>query len=304
VAPSAKVPENKKPDGPEVPPGVAFVPDQTYCTLADGSTLKLDVAYPKKGIRPFPTVVLFHGAGLSPGRSACRPLQWKLAAEGYLAAAVGYRKEAKHRFPSQVHEAKAAVRWLRANAEQYPIDKDRIAAVGYSAGGHLACLLGVTTSKDGLEGDLGHADQSSAVQAVVSYYGPTDLASLHKDLATGGPLDVPQRWLKTSLEAWLGGTPEQQAERYRQASPISYARRNAPPTLLLHGTADRLVPCEQSRQYARKLREAGAAVELLELKEAPHNCTSKHEEKADAAMLGFLAQQLKERPRAGIRTPR
>jgi acetyl esterase/lipase len=291
------VPETKKPDDPEVPPGAAFVPDLTYCTLVDGTTLKLDVAHPKKGTGPFPTVALFHGAGLSPGRSACRPLQWKLAADGYLAAAVGYRKEPKHRFPSQVHEAKAAVRWLRANAEKYPIDKDRIAVVGYSAGGHLACLLGAITSKDGLEGDLGHADQSSAVQAVVSYYGPTDLASLHKDLATGGPLDVPQRWLKASLEAWLGGTPEQQAERYRQASPISYARRSGPPTLLLHGTADRLVPCEQSRRYAWKLREAGAEVVLLELKDAPHDFTGKHEEQADAAMLEFLAKHLKKQPR-------
>jgi acetyl esterase/lipase len=293
VAPSAKVPESKKPDGPEAPPGVAFVPDQTYCTLADGTTLQLDVAYPKKGIGPFPTVVLFHGAGLSPGRIACRPLQLKLAAEGYVAAAVGYRKEAKHRFPSQVHEAKAAVRWLRAKAEQYPIDKDRIAAVGYSAGGHLACLLGVTTSKDGLEGDLGHADQSSAVQAVVSYYGPTDLASLHKDLAAEGSLALPRTWLKTSLEAWLGGTPEQQAERYRQASPISYARRSAPPTLLLHGTADRLVPIDQSCRYAKKLTGAGVEVRLLTLENAPHDFTNEHEKQANATALEFLEKHLK-----------
>jgi dipeptidyl aminopeptidase/acylaminoacyl peptidase len=116
--------------------------------------------------------------------------------------------------------------------------------------------------------------------------------------------------MKFALEKFLGGSPAaldlragllcgataKLVGRYAQASPITYAAKDDPPTLLLHGTADRLVLCEQSRRYVRKLREAGATFELLELEDAPHDFTGAPEEKANAAMRAFLAQHLKERP--------
>jgi acetyl esterase/lipase len=254
------------------------------------------------GAGPFPVVVILHGGGwFYNSRKTHVPLILKLAQQGYVAATLSHRYSRQVPFPARVHDIKAAVRWLRAHAGAYQIDPERFAALGYSSGGHLACMLGSTSPADGLEGAGGHADQSSRVQAVVSYYGITDLAGLH-EACTQGDVPLPERLvMKSALEFFLGGPPSQLAKRYAKASPITYARKGAAPTLLLHGTADRKVPIEQSRQYARKLREAGAEVKPFELEEAPHDFTGAPEERANAAMRAFLAQQLKKRlgPAAG-----
>jgi acetyl esterase/lipase len=299
-----------KAEGPQVPADVQYVPDLTYCTI--GTTrLLLDVAYPKKGTGPFPAVVLLHGGGWClGGRKSNVPLALKLAHEGYVAVPVSHRLSGEAPFPAAIHDVKCAVRWLRAHAQTYPIDPERIAALGYSAGGHLACLLGATGGLARFEGDGGHRDQSSRVQAVVSYYGLTDLASLHDGCLRSDLPAFERTLMKFALEKFLVGSPAaldlraglwcgttaKPVGRYVQASPLTHATKDAPPTLLLHGTADRLVPCEQSRQYAQKLREVGAKVELLELKDAPHDFSGKPEEQVNAAMLAFLAQHLKERP--------
>src|SRR6185312_16329435 len=99
-----------------------------------------------------------------------------LARRGYVAVSPDYRLAPRDHFPAQIEDCKAVVRWLRANAEKYHINPQRIGAFGFSAGAHLACLLGVTSKDEGLDGNGGNAEQSSAVQAVVSFFGPTDLA--------------------------------------------------------------------------------------------------------------------------------
>jgi RNA polymerase sigma-70 factor (subfamily 1) len=282
--------------GPRVPPGVRYLPDLTYRT-AGKTVLKLDLARPKKGAGPFPAVVCIHGGGwLRSSRKAHVPLILKLARDGYVAVTVSYRYATTKKFPAPVHDVKAAVRWLRANAARYRVDQRRIAALGYSSGGTLACLLGGTVPADGLEGKVAKAEPSSRVQAVVSYYGISDLGRLYQD-CEGGKLPYFHRSLiKFALTIYLGGTPKKVGRRYTRASPITYARKGAAATLLIHGTKDQQVPWDQSRRFAARLKAAGARVQLLTLKGAPHDFTGKAEEKAYRATLKFLARQLRAGP--------
>src|SRR5262249_47023531 len=157
-------PTDHKAEGPQVPKDVQYVPDLTYCTI--GTTrLMLDVAYPKRGASPFPAVVLLHGGGWYLGsRKSNVPLALKLAREGYVAVSVSYRLSGEAPFPAAVHDVKCAVRWLRAHAQNYSIDPERIAALGYSAGGYLACLLGATSGLAALEGGGGHQIPCHPVQ--------------------------------------------------------------------------------------------------------------------------------------------
>jgi acetyl esterase/lipase len=284
--------------GPRVPRGVRYFPDLAYRT-AGKTVLKLDLACPNKGAGPFPAVVCIHGGGwLRSSRKEHVPLILTLAAEGYVAATISYRYATTAKFPAQVHDVKAAVRWLRAHAARYKVDRGRIAALGYSSGGTLACLLGATVPKDGLEGKVGKGDPPSRVRAVVCYYGITDLARLHQDCC-GQKLPLFERTLvRIAVEMFLGGTPKKVADAYTRASPISYARKGTPPTLLIHGTADRKVPWDQSRRFAARLKAAGAVVQLLVFKGAPHDFTGKPEEKAYRAALKFLAKHLRGRPGA------
>jgi acetyl esterase/lipase len=135
---------------------------------------QLNLAMPKKGKGPFPAVVCIHGGGWYQGQPQdLNSMTELLARRGYVAATVSYRLVPSARFPARIEDCKAAVRWLRANARQYPINPDRIGAIGFSAGSHLSYLLGVTDKKDGLEGTGGNPQLSSRVQAMVSFFGRT-----------------------------------------------------------------------------------------------------------------------------------
>jgi len=198
------------------------------------------------------------------------------------------------------------VRWLRAQADKYRIDKARVGALGYSAGGTLACLLGMTEPADQLEGECPHKELDSRVQAVVSYFAPSDLARLHADCAlcikTKPVLSeefAQSGAVQFGLETWLGGPPSKAGERYIKASPISYARKRAAPTLLLHGTADLVVPVSQSKLLEQALRAAGADVRLITFDRAPHNfdeATDANARQALTEALQFLNKHL-QKPR-------
>lgn len=186
--------------------------------------LKLDIARPA-GEGPFPAIVFIHGGGWFQGnRDGYRGQIMAAAQRGYVAATITYRlmkfdmdkKEtttAEPIFPAQIHDAKAAIRWLRANAEKYHVDPDRIGVTGGSAGGHLSLLVGLTDADDALEGSGGHADQSSRVQAVVNVFGPTEMASCHEGSVVA--------WI---FRLFMGGTPEQAAETYQAARLATSAR--------------------------------------------------------------------------------
>jgi acetyl esterase/lipase len=246
--------------------------------------LKLDLCLPGQGEGPFPAVVCIHGGGWVGGdRKQMDQTIRTLAKRGYVAVSPDYRLAPRDRFPAQVEDCKAAVRWLRANARQYKIDPEHIGAIGFASGGHLACMLGVTDKGDGLEGTGGEADQSSRVQAVVSFFGPTDLA------AADWGLDVTAK----NLIPLLGGTVEQKAEAYRKASPLTYAGKNAAPLLIFHGSEDKMVPVDQSRKLVNKITEAGGAARLVVVQGEGHGFRPEKLLPCLTQMVVFFDGQLK-----------
>jgi acetyl esterase/lipase len=236
--------------------------------------LTLDVTAPGRA-GPYPTVVWIHGGGWFRGHySMTNRVVEKmdfvetLLDAGYAVARIGYRLSGEGQFPTQLHDCKAAVRYLRQHAAVLHLDPARFAAMGESAGGHLACMLGLTGNRPELEGDVGVAGPSSAVQAVVDWYGPTDLLTMDEQAPPNSfqPHNAPD-----SPEARLVGAPVQQDKaRTRAASPIAYVSASAPPFLIQHGTADRIVPVGQSRELAGALEAAGAKVALIEVPGADH----------------------------------
>ncbi|MGY1808646.1 alpha/beta hydrolase fold domain-containing protein [Blastococcus sp. SYSU D00669] len=234
-----------------------------YAAVPGIRPLELDLYLPA-GDGPHPVVVFLHGGGwrlgsrhaAGPAYRGADPTPFERVAQAGLAvASVDYRLSGEAVWPAQLHDAKAAVRWLRARAGDVGVDPDRIAAWGESAGGHLAALLGLLTDPS-LEGDVGYRDGSSAVAAVVAWYPPTDLVGFAAD-AAADPADP------TTREAQLLGAPARDVPALAaQASPVAHVTPDAPPFLLLHGAADRFVPCVQSERLYAALVEAGADAEL------------------------------------------
>ncbi len=252
---------------------------------AGGEDLQLDLFAPKDVPGPFPALVILHGGGWSKGsHELFRPIAAGFAAHGYVAATVGYRFAPRHKFPAQIQDVKCAVRWLRANAQRYPIDSERIGTLGFSAGGHLALLLGMTEAKDGLEGDGGNAGQSSSVQAVINVSGPTDL--------TRPGWSPPIEGVIADL---LGGSRQQMPGVYWAASPLAYVHRGAPPVLTIHGTEDPVVPYEQAELLHTSLRKARVRSRLTPLHGKDHgeNWTPQNQQRNATAILDFLDKNLR-----------
>jgi acetyl esterase/lipase len=266
----------------DVPAEVKVDVNVTYRTLDDGKEMKLDIAYPT-GEGAHPTVLCVHGGAWRFGsrKELNRWIRY-LADDGYVGVAVSYRLLPDGKWPAPIEDCKTAVRFLRANASKYHIDKDRIGALGYSAGGHLVALLGLAGKDAGFEGK-DYLEQSSKLQAVVDFYGPSDLTKFGNDESAQ----------KSTFSPLLGGSYKDNPEAYKKASPINYVSKDAPPFLLLHGSKDWLVPPEQSRELYKKLKEAGAQPDLVEIEGASHGFFRDDMRKANEAVLKFLAEQLK-----------
>jgi acetyl esterase/lipase len=246
--------------------------------------MKLDLARPKDGQGPFPTIVCLHGGGWRSGnRQQLNKLIELLASRGFVAATVSYRLAPVAKFPAQIEDCKAAVRWLRANAAKYKINPDAIGAVGFSAGGHLACLLGTADKEAGLEGKGGNPDQSSRVQAVVSFFGPTSF--------------VEKTWQKahedTFFIPFLGDTFEKIPEKYKQASPLVYVTKDDPPFLFFHGSKDPLVNISQSQIMAEKLQSVGVSAKLVTLEGEQHGWGGNKLTQTLDQTIAFFAEKLK-----------
>ena len=264
------------------PPPLELVRDLVYGT-GGGRELKLDLARPR-GDGPFPAVICLHGGGWVGGERGQMEQTIKvLASHGYVGVTPDYRVAPADPFPAAIEDCKAAVRWLRANAAHFNVDPDRIGAVGFASGGQLACLLGVTEKSDGLEGKGGHPGVSSRVQAVVSFFGPTDLTRTDWDA------DVKEK----NLVPLLGGTPEQRPEAYRKASPLTYARKGAPPFLFFHGADDKVVPPSHSQDMAEKLRTAGGSARVVLVEGEGHGIRGEKLRTSLAEMMVFFDDNLK-----------
>jgi acetyl esterase/lipase len=204
--------------------------------------------------------VILHGGGWTKGcKEDLRFVARGFSERGYVAMTVSYRLAPQHKFPAPLNDAKCAVRWLRAHAAGYRVDPDRVGVMGFSAGAHLALLMGVTEPTDGLEGDGGYPEQSSRVQAVVNLMGPTDL---HRG---GWPAVTDQL-----LADLLGGGRDQIPAAYWAASPVAYVHRGAAPVLTFHGTNDPLVPYDQAKVLHASLRQARVSSRLETIKGKGH----------------------------------
>ena len=260
-------------------------------TTADGQKLYLDLAAPKTG-GPYPCVVMFHGGAwrsgnrkeLSVGSADAPSLIETIAARGYVVASVGYRLAPKHKFPAQIQDARAAVRFLRANAKKYSIDADAFAAMGFSAGGHLALLLGLADKVDGWDAGE-NTDQSARVQCVVDFFGPADLSLYSKSAALEDGYMVPV----------FGKAVKTDPAIYKKVSPITYASKAAPPVLMLHGTFDLIVPVIHSEHLLKKLKAAGATVELITVRGAGHGWSGAAFRRSTENAIQFLDAHLKEK---------
>jgi len=266
-----------------VPEGVELLTDVAY---REGSEkCRLDLAMPRgPGDDLRPALVIVHGGGWRSGDKGggqWRALPLEYAGKGYVAISVNYRLTGEAPFPACVEDVKCAVRWLRAHAAEYRVDPERIGAYGNSAGAHLVAMLGLAGRDAGLEGDGPYQDQSSAVQAVCCSATPTDFSDWGGGAFRGeGTL--------------LAGPQESFAERKKKASPITHVRPDAPPFLVIHGTADGTVPLSQGEKLVEALKEAGAKdVTFLKFDGAGHGVFQQHADQTYPAMEAFFARTLK-----------
>ncbi len=243
-----------------IPEGVEVRMNVPYGTGGDVE-LTTDLFLPPENFAtPRPAMLYIHGGGWQAGspsqfyRQAAR-----LASKGVVGSCCRYRFSADATFPASVHDTKAAVRWLRASAEELNIDSERIGALGGSAGGHLAGMLVTTPGIEQLEGDGGDADQSSAVQLGVLLNPITDMTVFAEDTN-----------LHPAVARYLGGTPDEMRDRYELASPLLHIDGETPPCLLVHGTSDQTVPFQQSTQFVGAMQDKGLQARQVLVEDVGH----------------------------------
>ena len=251
----------------------------------EGESLALNLARPKSDSGPRPAILCIHGGGFRAGkRESYDSLCKKLAEKGFVAITITYRLAPKHTFPAAVHDCKAAVRWLRANAAKYNIDPAKIGVTGGSAGGHLAQFLGVTANVPEFEGTGGNSEQPSRVNCVVNVYGPSDFTKSY-----GKSVDAHE-----VLPLWFGGNLDTHRQRHILGSPLYWVTPDAAPTLCIHGTEDKYVAHEQAVWMVDKLKAAGVEAELLTMEGAGHGFKGADAEKAEKALLDYFQNRLVE----------
>jgi acetyl esterase/lipase len=228
----------------------------------------LDIYLPENpSEKPLPLMIWIHGGAWMAGSQANPPVLY-LVKKSFAVASIQYRFSKDAIWPAQSYDCKAAIRFLRANAGKYNFDANRFAVGGDSAGGHLAAFIGTSGDVKEMEGDLGNTNVSSRVQAVVDWFGPTDITVIG---AQSGPHSMIQHDDAKSPEALLlGGTVQEKKELAKTANPLTYIDKNDPPFLIMHGDNDQLVPLAQSTMLAKALIDAGVEVTMKTIPGAGH----------------------------------
>lgn len=247
-------------------PGYEAINDISYANN-DNPRQQLDLFLPTNDAsEPRPLLVFIHGGAWKGGnkRSGLNQLRTFLDGE-YVGASIAYRLSGEAIWPAQIHDCKAAIRWLRGNAKQHGIDPERIVVFGTSAGGHLVAMLGTSGDVEELEGKLGeHLDQSSHVNGVIDFFGPSDILSMGQSPAIDhDAADSPEAKL-------VGGKLADNQEQARSASPTTYVTKDDAPHFIAHGNKDRLVPFEQSELLHAKLKAANVASHFIRMENGGH----------------------------------
>jgi len=259
----------------------------------DHIELRLDYFRPA-GDGPFPLVVCIHGGGWQAGsRATYQDTQNWFAKKGFASAAIQYRFAPRHRFPSQLEDVSAALRFLVKEHKRFRIDPDRIGMLGASAGAHLALLTGFSELKD------------CKIKAVVNMAGPTDLRTFAAAHTGDAALKTGLKRDSAELLADLLGTKDRKAEVYKTASPVAHIRKDGPAVLTLHGEDDDIVPIAQAESLHEALKKAGATERLIKIKGVGHVFTQWPEKERTAvtlATIDFLEEHLS-KPAGGAADP-
>ena len=274
-----------------LPPGIKLLKDLPYVT--DGTPAqKLDLYFPVDMSGPKrPLVVWIHGGGWSAGSKSGVPIL-ALLSHGYCVASVEYRFSQVAIFPAQIQDCQAAIRWLRAHADEYHLDGDHFGVGGDSAGGHLSLLVGMTGGKNIFPKIGGNDAQSDRVQAVCDFYGPADFNTVldqfaHQQTPSGFRFNGGDPYSR------LIGTPlGSDATKAEAVSPVHYVSADVPPVLILHGTRDPLVPFAQSEELLADLRQAKVDALLQHFPGAGHGGRIFHSAAAQQLVQNFFDNHL------------
>ena len=262
------------------------VKDVEYARVGE-SPLSLDFHFPVD-VTDSSVVVWVHGGAWRTGSKRNMPLG-ALVKAGFTVASVNYRLSPVAPFPAQIHDIKAAIRFVRARATRYGYRSDRIAIAGASAGGHLAALVGTTNGNSNLEGAVGqHLDQSSDVQAIVDFYGPTNFMTiLSQSTPHGLGVRIP------ALQLLLRAQPDSKPEPAKLASPVNHVGDMDPPLLLIHGDQDPQVPINQSHELHGKYKEYGLPVRFEVIHGGAHGGKEFYDESILKIVQRFLDDSLR-----------
>jgi acetyl esterase/lipase len=251
----------------------------------------LDLFLPEQpSEKPLPLMIWIHGGAWMAGDQASPPVLY-LVNKGFAVASIQYRFSQDAVWPAQAYDCKAAIRFLRANAPKYNLDPDHFGVGGDSSGGHLAAFIGTSGDVKEMEGDLGNTNVSSRVQAVVDWFGPTDVTLMGQQ---AGPHSMIQHDGSNSPEArLLGGPMQEKRDLAKTANPLTYIDKSDPPFLIMHGDNDQLVPLGQSVILAKALIDAGVEVTMKTLHGAGHEGPEFRTPESQRLVEEFLSRKLK-----------
>lgn len=287
-------PETKSKPKADLPPGMTWEFDVPYIEQG-AAAQRLDIYYPSQPPKePLPLIVHIHGGGWMGGSKYPCDVR-RMTAQGYVVASVEYRFSQAAKFPAQIQDCQAAIRWLRANAKRYHINPEKVGVIGGSAGGHLSALVGVTGGKKVFAAIGENEEMSDSVQCVCDIFGPKNFASVmeqaekDKNVRNVFKFNTPSDPYSELIGAKLTAQ-----EKTAAVSPITYVDKNSPPFLILHGTHDDLVPFAQSEEFVAEMKKVGAPVWLQKFPGAGHGGGSFGKPSVIGLMKTFFDRHLKD----------